>query len=228
MPASSGLTPRLDGSTEILRIRTARMEAAAGWGVERAWHFAGQLDALGTTGGVDGRDGGEQRARVRMMRAQVDRLAVGKLHDLAEIHDRDAAADVLDHAQVVRDEQVGQVEPLLEVLQKVDDLRLDRYVERRNRLVEHQEARTDGQRARDPDALALAAGKFVRVAIERLGPEPHHLEQLDDPRLPGGAARELVDVDPLADDRPHAHPRIQRRVGILEDELHLAAQQAQL
>ena len=64
------------------------------------------------------------------------------------------------------------MEPLLQVLQQVDDLRLDRDVERGDRLVEHQEARGHGQRARDSDPLALAAGELVRVALERVAPIP--------------------------------------------------------
>jgi hypothetical protein len=36
---------------------------------------------------------------------------------------------VADHGEVVRDEEVGEVELLLEVLQQVDDLRLDGDVE---------------------------------------------------------------------------------------------------
>ncbi len=39
-----------------------------------------------------------------MSRGGVDFVAVGDFHDLAEIHDRDALADVLDYAEIVRDE----------------------------------------------------------------------------------------------------------------------------
>jgi hypothetical protein len=38
-------------------------------------------------------------------------------------------------ARIVRDEQVGQLELVLQVHQQVDDLRLDRDVERGDRLV---------------------------------------------------------------------------------------------
>ena len=44
-------------------------------------------------------------------------------------------------AQVVRDEQVGEAELVLQVLEQVDDLRLDRDVERRDRLVADDELR---------------------------------------------------------------------------------------
>ena len=67
------------------------------------------------------------------------------------------------------DEQIGQTELLLQILEQVDDLRLDRNVERRDRLVAHDELRIDRQRARDADALALSARKFVRVAVGVVG-----------------------------------------------------------
>ena len=45
-----------------------------------------------------------------------------------------------------------------------------------------------GQRARDADALALAAREFVRIAVERLGLEPHQPHQLLGAR-PSAASR---------------------------------------
>jgi len=42
---------------------------------------------------------------------------------------------VLDHREVVGDEQIRQPHALLEVAQQIDDLRLDRDVERRDRFV---------------------------------------------------------------------------------------------
>ena len=60
--------------------------------------------------------------------------------------------------------------------QQVQDLRLDRDVERRDRLVADDQARLDGERARDADALALPAGELVRVALTSwLGIELHAL-----------------------------------------------------
>ena len=37
--------------------------------------------------------------------------------------------------EIVRDEQVGQLQSLLEIHQQVDDLRLHRHVQRRDRFV---------------------------------------------------------------------------------------------
>ena len=50
---------------------------------------------------------------------------------------------------------------------KFEHLRLYRHVQRRHRFVGDQHFGLDRQRARDADALALAAGEFVRIAVER-------------------------------------------------------------
>ena len=56
-------------------------------------------------------------------------------------------------------------------------------IERAERLVHQHDARLCGERPRHADALALAAGEFMRqaVAIVR-AVEPHQIEQFVDPR----------------------------------------------
>jgi hypothetical protein len=63
---------------------------------------------------------------------------------------------VLHDGQVVGDEQVGQPQLLLEVVEEIQDLTLDRDVERRDRFVEDHEFRVEGEGTGDADALALA------------------------------------------------------------------------
>ena len=108
---------------------------------------------------VGDRDRRHERLRVRVARVAEELLAVGQLDDAAQVHHRDAIADVLDHAHVVGDEEVGQPELALEVLEQVEDLGLDRDVERGHRLVADDEVRLEDQRAGDADALALAAAR---------------------------------------------------------------------
>ena len=95
-------------------------------------------------------------------REQLRRLA--HLDDPSQIHHRDPAADVLDQAEIVRDEQVGQLQSLLQFHQQIHDLRLHRDVERRHRLVGDDERRVQRQRAGQPDALPLSAAELVGVA----------------------------------------------------------------
>ena len=81
------------------------------------------------------------------------------------------------------DEDVGEAELLLEVVEQVDDLGLDRDVERRDRLVGDDQLRLQREGAGDPDPLPLPAGELVRVAVVVLGAEADALEQLLDARF---------------------------------------------
>jgi hypothetical protein len=73
-------------------------------------------------------------------------------------------SDVAHRGQVVGDQQVAELLPRLEIFEEVHDLGADRHVERRDRLVENDQLRERRQRARQRDALALAAAEFVRIA----------------------------------------------------------------
>ena len=103
-------------------------------------------------------------------------------------------------------------------LQQVQDLRLDRDVERRGRLVEQQDRRLEDQRARDGDALALAAGELVRVAEAEARAEPDLVAAprrsarpaSSMPWMASGSAQDAVD----------RVARMQRAVGVLEHHLH--------
>ena len=67
--------------------------------------------------------------------------------------------------EVVRDQQVGEVERALEMGQQVEDLRLDRDVEGGDRLVGDDQHGPERERARDPDPLALAARELVGIPV---------------------------------------------------------------
>ena len=99
-----------------------------------------------------------------------------------------------DDADVVGDEEVGEAELVLEVVEQVDDLRLDRDVEGRDRLVGDDQLRLQRQRPGDPDPLPLAAGELVREAVVVLGREADPLEQLLDPRAQLGAGGDALQL----------------------------------
>ena len=96
----------------------------------------------------------------------------------AEIQHNDAIADVPDHREIMRDEQVCQPEPFLQLHHQVDDLRLDVDVQRRDRLVGDDKLRSHRQRPGDRDALPLAAREFVRETADTLGGKADQIEQL--------------------------------------------------
>ena len=117
---------------------------------------------------------------------------------------------------------------LLQLLEQVDDLRLDRDVERRDRLVADDEVRVERERAREADALALAAGELVRVARRRVGGQADDLEQLADLAPDAPCRARAVHAQRLADDAADGVARVERRERVLEDHLHPPPQRPQL
>ena len=83
--------------------------------------------------------------------------------------------------EIVGDEEVGEAELGLQVLEQVDDLRLNRDVECGDGLVAHDEARPKSERPRDADALPLPAGEFVRIAQRGRARKANEVEQFVDP-----------------------------------------------
>ena len=137
-----------------------------------------------------------------------------------------------DHAEVVRDQQQRHAALGHQVGDQVEDLALDRHVERRRRLVGDQQVGPAGERHRDRDALALAAGELVRIGVDaprRVG-QADTVEQRD-----GLLARHRTRSSPLcsrsgsADLAADRVQRVQRRHRLLEDDADaVAAQSAQL
>jgi hypothetical protein len=146
---------------------------------------------------VDGRQAVEQRARVRDDADRENLACRRAFDDPARIHDGDAVAHARDDAEVVRDEQHAHAGLALDVLQKLEVLRLDRDVERGGRLVGDQQRRIAGERDRAGDPLAHAAAQRVRVVIEvDLGIGDAHAPQgVDDLRPQRGAAESLMQRD---------------------------------
>ena len=134
-----------------------------------------------------------------------------------------------DHAEIVADEEICQAIALLQRAQEIDDLRLHRHVERRGRLVEHEKARLQHEGAGNRDALALAAGEFVRVTLSGVRIELHFAERGADEFLAlAGALANAVDLEAFLDDLPDGKPRREARERILEDDLQRATQRPHL
>ena len=214
------------GGAALVGVGAAGAETAAARRIQRAGHIALQHDTVALAGrdGVRHGNGRDQAAGVGVDAVGDQLKAVGQLHQLAQIHNADAVGNVLDNAQVVGDEQVGQPHLLLQVLKHVDDLRLDRNVQRGDRLVADDELGVHSQGAGDADALALTAGELVRVAVGVLTVQADALEQGDDLVMTLlGVGAQVVDIDALADDVADGHAGVQARVGVLEHDLHTAA-----
>ena len=159
---------------------------------------------------------------------------------LARIHHGHAVADLPGGAEIVGGEQHRGAALGDQVAQQLEDLRLDRHVERRGRLVGDDQLRLGQQRHRDHDALALPAGELVRIlrACRRSGSGKLHGAQHRDRALavaPPARAR-IAALAGLAIGRLPAHQlgdlvaggeqRTERAVRILRDERDGAAADA--
>ena len=164
--------------------------------------------------------GGEQLAGVVVVGVGEHLRGGALLDDPAAVHDRDVGRDVADHREVVGDEQHREAELALELADQVEHRALDRDVERRGDLVGDEHLRAAGERAGQRDPLPLAAGQLGRPVA---GPRRVEVDQLEQPgdlgaALGAGAAGRQRLGDALAD----RHPRVERRVRVLEDHLQRA------
>src|SRR5580692_3645176 len=98
-----------------------------------------------------------------MLGVSEDGARRSRLHDAPLLHDRYPVAEVGDDPEVVRDDEDGHAELVLEFAQEIENLGLNGDVEGRGWLVGDDEVRFARYGAGDQDALRHAAGKLVRV-----------------------------------------------------------------
>ena len=118
---------------------------------------------------IESRNAGEQVSSVFVLRFAVDHLGRSRFDDFSPTEDHDLIADMLDDGEVVRDEEVGQAELLLQVLEEIDDLGLHADIERADRFIADDECRFGCEGASDPDPLSLAAAEFMWITPKKLG-----------------------------------------------------------
>ncbi|WP_241021914.1 hypothetical protein [Burkholderia sp. Ac-20353] len=157
-----------------------------------------------------------------------DPLRLALLDLLAAIHHEHAVGHLGNHAHVVRDEDHAHVHLVLQAADQLQDLRLDRHVERGGRFVGDQQCGPARQRHRDHHALPHPARQLVRIAREHAARlrNPHEIEQPQRLGARVGRGLRLVQRDRLADlvaDREH---RVERRHRFLEDHRDIRAAHA--
>ena len=118
--------------------------------------------------GVGNRHRRQQRQCIGVLRIFKDRSARPNFNDAAKIHDTDMMRHPFHHRHIMADEQVGQAQIFLQLHHQVQNLRLHRHIERRDRLIRHDQLGVDGQSAGDGHPLALPAGQLMRKAAHKV------------------------------------------------------------
>ncbi len=98
-----------------------------------------------------------------MNRRGIQLVRIRDLDDFTQIHHGDTVRNVMHHEQIVGDEQIRDAQLVLQLLKHIDDLRLNRHIQRRNRLVADDELRVHRECPGNADALPLAAGELMRI-----------------------------------------------------------------
>ncbi len=104
-----------------------------------------------------------------MLRVGEDLFRRSVLDDSACAHHRHFVAEVPNHGQIVRNEQIAQLQIATQLVQQREYARLNRHIEGTGRCIEYHEFRRRDLSAGDADALALPAGELVRVALHGIG-----------------------------------------------------------
>src|SRR5262249_44566060 len=112
--------------------------------------------------------------------------------------------------------------------EQIEDLRLYRDIERRDRLIGNNEIGRGRKRSGNGDALALTAGELMGQPLGVGRVEADKLEKFDDPILHRRAVAKVMDQEAIGDLRSHRPARIEAGIGVLKNHLHSPAQTAQL
>ena len=209
--------------------RAARVEAAAARDRGGIGRLAREQGAR-VHARVDGRHDRQERLRIRMLRIAQHLLGGTDLDDPAEVHHGHAVAQRPGHADVVRDQEHREGARAAQLDQQTQHLRAHRDVERGDGLVADERLGLQRERRRDHDALALTARELMRVAapeavrrrqagvVQRRDASEHAVLALGHPGRGEALLHRCAD----------GAPRIERLIGILEDQLHAPPQSAEI
>src|SRR6476659_342559 len=127
---------RVDIRTRLEGVRAARHELAADGQAIDVGDRSRDDGEPARLGAVDARNRPKQPVRVGMKRLVEERVDGRDLLNLASVHNGDAVTGLRNNGEVVCDEEDrGALATRLHLEHQVENLRLDRHVERRRRLV---------------------------------------------------------------------------------------------
>ena len=98
-------------------------------------------------------------------------------HDAALAHHGNTVRNVMNHGQIMGNEDHGQVQVAGQSDEKVQNLGLDGDVQRRNGFIRNDQPGFRSQGTRDGYALALASGKFMGILAHQGGIQAHPFHQ---------------------------------------------------
>ena len=155
----------------------------------------------------------------------VDLVGGADLHDVARVHHGYPVGNVGHHAQIVGDEQDGQIVLDLHFFEQLQNLGLNGHVQCGGGLVADQDLGAAGRCNGDHHPLAHPAGELVRVLLKALFRlRDAHIPQVSQRLFPcGSALQALMQGDGFHDLCPDGLERVQAGHGVLHDHGNLPA-----
>src|SRR5579863_4559910 len=101
-----------------------------------------------------------------MVRSFRNLLCCPDLYDPSAVHYRNASREITHHRHGMRNKQVGKTKLALQLRHQIHDLRAHADVKGGDRLVRHNELRTQGQSPGNSDSLPLTSTEFVWKAAQ--------------------------------------------------------------
>ncbi len=147
---------------------TARREPAGAADARQLRRRAGNHGELSRRVEFERWHGLEQRLGVTVPWVGEQRDCVRLLDDLAPVHHRDPVGMASDNAHIVGNQHDRHRQPRSQGVDQLENLRLDRHVERSGRLISDQQLGLAQQADGDHRALTHPARKLVRKVVEPL------------------------------------------------------------
>ena len=120
---------------------------------------------------------GEQVSGVFVLRFSVDHLSRSSFHNLSATQDHHFIANMLDDGKIVRNEQIGDPQLILQIFEQVNNLRLNTDIQSADRFIAYDESWFRRECARDPNPLPLATAEFVRISSQKLRFQANPLQE---------------------------------------------------
>jgi len=154
------------------------MEAASGRRIQGSWDLPCQRNYVQNGLWIWNRNSRKQCLGVRMTWVFKEPALRGHLHNFPEIHHRHMITEILNHREIVRDKKIGQSELFLQIAQEAEDLRPDRDIQSRNRLIQNDEAGPNLKSPSNPNPLTLTATELMRIPPRVFGRKADLVQKL--------------------------------------------------
>ena len=157
-----------------------------------------------------------------------DLFGGAELHEPPVHHHRCAFADISDDLEIVRDHDQTQSLLLAKEREDVENLGLNRNIERRNRLVEDQQLGLWSESPCNRNPLPLTSGEGGWEFFCSVGLQTDEFEDFDDSLMAFGRTAEIVRHKRLVDEGANLQTWVERRGRVLKDRLKSSAKRANL